>query len=538
MQRASHSMHSSASLSGERAQRSSARLGLVGQDFVIGGITLAAILLLVGTGTSWIGTMVQDVAPLGDSRSLITSTLLLNIALILFGWRRYRDLRIEIARRSAAEEESIYLAMHDPLTGFLNRRGFTESATEHMPEWRNQGMTPALLVIDIDAFKSINDLYGHASGDAVIVLTADRISGCCPPDAIVARLGGDEFAVLVPIKDMTALDTLGSVLTDTLSEPIKRDAFSITSSSSVGGALATAPDVALDALLRHADSAMYRAKRLGRCRYERFDEAMSVTMNHRDVVERELRQAIADDALYPAYEPMVDLASGTTIGYEMLARWDSPQLGVMSPAEFIAVAETAGLISSLSDQLFRKALREAIEWPGDLSLSLNISPLQLRDPWFAQKLLKLLSETGFPPQRLIVELTETAIVDNIPLALAVFTSLRNQGIRIALDDFGTGYSSVASLRALPFDSIKLDQEFVTRMGSDPERGAIAEAVLHLGQSLGLPVIAEGIESAAIAERLGGLDCATGQGHYFSKAMSHEAVMQHHSHAAENQAKSA
>ncbi|MEQ1688143.1 MAG: EAL domain-containing protein [Sphingopyxis sp.] len=509
------------------------------QDFVIGGITLSAILLLVGTGTSWLSSLSGIADMIGSSRGAITATLLLNIALILFGWRRFRDLRAEVARRAEAETKAQFLAMHDPMTGFLNRRSFSIAAVENMKLWRESGLVPAALVIDIDAFKSINDLFGHASGDHVILATAGRIVECCPPQAIVARLGGDEFVVLMAQRPgETLLGDVGDMLTHALSEPIAIDGNIVATSSSIGGAVAENELHSLDTLLRHADSAMYRAKKLGRCRYERFDEDMSAALNQRDMVERELRAAIANDDIYPVYEPLVDLASGRTVGYEMLARWDSEALGSVQPTEFIAVAEAAGLVSALSDQLFRRAMTDASQWPHDLALSVNVSPVQLRDPWFAQKLLRLLAETGFPASRLIIELTESAIVDNIPLAQAVFTSLRNQGIRIALDDFGTGYSSIASLRALPFDSLKLDQEFVTKMGSDPERASIAEAVLQLGQSLGLPVVAEGIESLDIAERLGGLHCHIGQGHYFSKAMSQQAVMDTHSAPPHGQAQSA
>ncbi|MEQ1509207.1 MAG: EAL domain-containing protein [Sphingopyxis sp.] len=509
------------------------------QDFVIGGITLSAILLFVGTGTSWLNSLVSITDIIGNNRGAVTATLLLNIALILFGWRRFRDLRAEVERRAKAERQASYLAMHDSLTGFLNRRAFAEMAAVKMKAWRDQGLVPAALVIDIDSFKSINDLFGHASGDQVILVTGQRIVECCPPDAIVARLGGDEFAILMPKSaGDTLMDDVGNILTHALAEPIAIDNNMAATSSSIGGAVASEADQSLDALLRHADSAMYSAKKLGRCRYERFNEDMSSALNQSDLVERELRQAITNDDIYPVYEPLIDLSTGDTIGYEMLARWDSVTLGVVHPSEFILVAETSGLIGTMASQLFRKAMLDAVQWPASLSLSVNVSPLQLRDPWFSQKLLHLLTETGFPSQRLIIELTESAIVDNVPFAKAVFTSLRNQGIRISLDDFGTGYSSVASLRELPFDSLKLDREYVTQMADEPGLSAIAEAVLHLGQSLGIPVIAEGIESVDIAQRLQGLSCAVGQGHYFSKSMSQEDIIRHHQLTTQDAAKSA
>ena len=509
--------------------RASVRVALDGtQDVVIIGITLAAILLLVGTGTTWLSTIYGLADMVSTSREATTATLLLNIALILIGWRRVRELRDEIAKRTAAEAEANALANFDPLTGFLNRRALQIQGVAALNRWHHQGQVAAALVIDIDAFKSINDLFGHTSGDAVIVATAERIRIATPSEALLARLGGDEFLVIFPVlAGSTRMDEIGEALADSLSHAIQTGGHSISTSASIGGAKCVAIGEGLDDLVSHADAAMYRAKTLGRCRYERFDDDMGAALARRGIIERELRLALDRDELYPAYEALVDLASGEPIGYEMLARWESPMLGTVTPTEFIAVAETTGLIITVSERLYRRAMSDAVQWPAHLSLSINVSPVQLRDPWFSQKILKLIAETGFPPQRLIIELTESAIVDNIPLAHAVFTSLRNQGIRIALDDFGTGYSSVASLRALPFDSIKLDREFVSRMEDDADQSAVAEAVLQLGQSLGLPVVAEGIENSSTAARLGTLSCAVGQGHYFSQPLSHQQLMNRH-----------
>ncbi len=500
-----------------------------GQDFLIGGITLAAILLLVGTGTSWLRTVIGMTELVAQSQWAITSTLLLNIALILFGWRRFRDLREEVERRALAEAQALHLAHYDPLTGLLNRRGLALKATDRLEEWRAEGYTPAALLVDIDSFKCINDLYGHGGGDRLLVATAERLAAQAPADALIARLGGDEFAMLVAIArdDLHALDSIATCLTDRLSQPVDIDGVSASTSASIGCALADGSALSLDTLLRQGDMAMYRAKQLGRCRWCRFDDAMGATLDRTDAIERALRAAIAAGEPYPVYEPLIDLSTGQPIGYEMLARWDSATLGQVGPAEFIPVAEDSGLIGPLSELLFRRALSEAKGWPLHLSLSINVSPLQLRDPWFAQKLLKLLAETGFSGRRLIVELTESAIVDNVPLALAVFESLRNQGIRMALDDFGTGYSSIASLRALPFDSVKIDREFVTRMNDSADGKSIAEAVLQLGRSLGLPVVAEGIETGATADRLNDLDCDIGQGYFYGHSLTNEDVLAIH-----------
>lgn len=505
----------------------------VGHDFLVGGITLAAILLLVGTGTVWLRSLTGVANMIGHSQPAIAATLLLNIALVMFGWRRYRELRAEVVRRTRAEAQAMELARYDPLTGFLNRRALQELGNESIDRWRAAGQSVGALVIDVDAFKSINDLFGHAGGDKVLTEHAARIRRACPPEASLARLGGDEFAVLLPLTDddRDPLDKLGETLVGFLSEPVMIDAVPASTSCSIGGAHCGTGTIDLEMLVRHADSAMYRAKKLGRCRYASFDAAMEEALVRRDVIERELRLAIVNGDLYPVYEPLIDLNTEEPLGYEMLARWESATLGTVPPADFIPVAEDKGLISALSEHLFRRAFTDAAQWPAHLSLSINVSPLQLRDPWFAQKLLKLLAETGFPAQRLILELTESAIVDNLPLAQAVFTSLRNQGIRMALDDFGTGYSSIASLRSLPFDSVKIDREFVARMSEHESADSVAEAVLQLGKSLGLPVVAEGIECDQTARRLTDLACAVGQGHYFGAALTGDMVRDRHNQSA-------
>lgn len=507
-----------------------------GETFLMGGITMAAILLLVGTGANWLSGFWGIVDYVGQSRGATASTLILNIALILFGWRRFSELSQRAENSSRGEAEARQMAMTDPLTGFYNRTAFQTLGKQALADWRSAGLTPAALMVDIDAFKSVNDLFGHDQGDKVIRITAERILSCIPANAIPARVGGDEFIVLLPIGAEThPIDDYGQILASVLSYAIDIGPSSISTSSSVGGALSEPVDGAgddLDTLLRHADNAMYQAKRTGRCRFVRFCSNMNAALQQRDVIERELRIALERDDIYPVYEAMIDLTTEQTLGYEMLARWNSAALGQIAPVDFIPVAEETGMIARLSEQLMRRSFVEARAWPEGLSLAVNISPLQLRDPWFAQKLLKLLAETGFPAQRLIIEITESAIVDNIALARTIFESLRNQGIRIALDDFGTGYNSVANLRSLPFDTIKLDREFVTSMDNDAGRTAIAEAVLKLGQAMGLPVVAEGIESDLTATMLANFDCAVGQGHYFSKELRNEDVLAAHRPGAE------
>ena len=500
-----------------------------GQDFLIGGITLAAILLLVGTGTSWVRSITGLTEMIAQSQSAITSTLLLNIALILFGWRRFRQLQHEVVRRTAAEAEALALASFDPLTGLLNRRAFNERGDAAIIAWRDRGLHVGALVIDLDSFKNVNDLFGHEGGDQVITSSVARIRDIAPPESIIARLGGDEFAIIYPLPagSDAQFDEFGELLAERLIFTIAIDGVTASTSASVGGATADCNGVTLPDILRHADAALYRAKRLGRSRYCHFNGTMELALARQDIIESDLRRGLQAGEPYPVYEPLVDLSTGHAIGYEMLARWTSPVLGDISPAEFVAIAEQRKLIGPLSEHLFRLAFADAARWPQHLSLSVNVSPLQLRDPWFAQKILKLLSETALPPQRLVIEITENALIDNIAGTSAVFTSLRNLGVRIALDDFGTGYSSIASLRSLPFDTVKLDREYVMRMTEDSDDAEMTKAVIALGQSLGLPVIAEGIESAAVATKLAELGCAIGQGRRWGRALASGDVLARH-----------
>lgn len=499
------------------------------QDFLIGGITLAAIVLLVGTGTSWLRSISGLTNMIAQSQSAIASTLLLNIALILFGWRRFKQLQHETARREVAEAEALALASFDPLTGLLNRREFNDRGEAAMLAWHGKGLRVGAMLIDLDTFKNINDLFGHDGGDRVLKESVACIREQAPPESIIARVGGDEFAILCPLDQDgdTKFDEFGENLAERLAFPVKIDGVTASTSASIGGAISDTQGVPLADIMRHADAAMNRAKRLGRSRYSLFNGMMELALARQDIIESDLRRALVAGEPYPVYEPLVDLTTGQPIGYEMLARWKSPVLGEISPAEFVETAEQRKLIGALSEHLFRLAFADATRWSPHLSLSVNVSPLQLRDPWFAQKMLKLLSETALPPQRLIIEITENALIDNIAATSAVFTSLRNLGIRIALDDFGTGYSSIASLRSLPFDTVKLDREYVMRMAEGSDKDEITKAVIALGQSLGLPVVAEGIESEAIAAKLAELGCAIGQGRRWGSAVSASEVLARH-----------
>ena len=491
------------------------------RDLMAGGITVAAILLFVGSGSTALTSVVNALNGVaGGPDRILTTALLLNIALMLFGWRRYRDLAAEVVERTQAEERAQLLAARDPLTGLLNRRSLNESGLELLDLAEKQRKSVAMLMIDLDHFKTINDLHGHSAGDRLLRAAADVIMKSLPPSAVAARLGGDEFACafLYDANNPGVVDAVAERIVTRLSEPFELEGVHAHVSASLGIARTDTDCATIDALMRRSDIAMYAAKKGGQNRFTWFDGSMERELHARNSIEAGLRAGIPKGEIVPYYEQQIDLADGQLIGFEVLARWEHPTQGVIAPDLFIPIAEECGLIADLSMSVMRQAFEEARGWDPSLSLSVNISPGQLRDPWLAQKIVKLLVETGFPPERLEVEITETSLFENLGLAQSIVGSLKNQGIRLALDDFGTGYSSLAHLRALPFDRIKIDKSFVMAMDSNSENAAIVDAITKLGGSLGLPITAEGIEDNAIHQRLRVLGCNKGQGWHFGKPM--------------------
>jgi diguanylate cyclase (GGDEF)-like protein len=492
------------------------------QDIFTGAVVVAAIIMFVGTGTSALGSFVNMVSGVGGGvNNTLTITLILNIALILFGWRRYRDLAHEVEERKAAEERAQTLALRDPLTGFHNRRALSEQGADLLNKSLKRDKSLAMLMLDLDHFKNVNDVHGHAAGDALLRAVAAEIAKFMPPNALAARLGGDEFACAFPfdIGNMDTVDRIAESLVARLSQPFDADGTFVHISASLGIAHSASDCESIDALMRRADIAMYAAKHQGRNRFAWFDTSMERELQVRNDTESGLRAGIPRGEFVPYFEQQIDLTTGRLTGFEVLARWDHPTRGLVAPDNFIPVAEETGLIADLSMSVMRQAFLEAKTWDTSLLISVNISPTQLKDPWLAQKLVKLLVETGFPATRLEIEITETSLFENLALAQSIVGSLKNQGIRLALDDFGTGYSSLAHLRALPFDRIKIDKSFVTSITENAESAAIVNAITRLGDSLGLPVTAEGIEDAAIEERLRQLGCHKGQGWHFGRPAS-------------------
>jgi diguanylate cyclase (GGDEF)-like protein len=491
-------------------------------DILTGAIVFAALLLFVGTGSTLVRSAINSIQGIGGgSDQTLTIALLLNIALILFGWRRYNDLHKEVEERTAAEERANTLALKDPLTGFLNRRAVAERGAELLSKAVRREKALAMLMLDLDHFKNVNDVHGHAIGDALLREVASEIAKLMPPNALTARLGGDEFTVafVFDTANPDMVERVAEAVVARLSQPFNAEGIFTHISVSCGIAHSAADCETIDALMRRADIAMYAAKHQGRNRFAWFDTSMEHELQTRNETEAGLRSGIPKGEFVPYFEQQIDLTTGRLGGFEVLARWDHPTRGLIAPDNFIPIAEETGMIADLSMSVMRQAFEEAKNWDPALSLSVNISPSQLKDPWLAQKLVKLLVETGFPATRLEIEITESSLFENLALAQSIIGSLKNQGIRLALDDFGTGYSSLAHLRALPFDRIKIDKSFVTSILENAESAAIVNAITRLGDSLGLPVTAEGIEDGAIEERLRQLGCHKGQGWHFGRPAS-------------------
>lgn len=484
---------------------------------------VAAALMFIGTGSTVLGAVVDTINGIGGGPDrTLAAALILNIALMLFGWRRYRDLLVEVAERTKAEERARFLASVDPLTGFLNRRAFMEAGRAALAEARAGDRAAALFLIDLDRFKTVNDVHGHAVGDLVLQEAARRMAAILPPHVPTARLGGDEFVALMWHEhEPETIERLAGQLVAAMDQPITTQGREVRTGASIGIAVAIVPrnDCSIETLIRHADIAMYHSKSIGRNRFSWFEPGMELAVQNRNQIETGIREGMPRGEFVPYFEPQVDVATGELKGFEMLMRWHSPQLGLVMPDRFIGIAEASGLIAELSMVVTRQALDIAKHWDPSLSIAINISPQQLKDPWFSQKLMKLLVETGFPANRLEVEITETSLFENMALVRSIVTSLKNQGVSLSLDDFGTGYSSLSHLRALPFDRIKIDRSFVIAMRDSDDARAIVQAIVRLGESLHMPITAEGVEDEAIAAELVTLGCAKAQGWYYGRPTS-------------------
>jgi diguanylate cyclase (GGDEF)-like protein len=374
-----------------------------------------------------------------------------------------------------------------------------------------------VLCLDLDRFKDVNDLFGHPAGDGLLQVVARRVAGALDDSQMMARLGGDEFAILVP--RLSNPDTAGRIA-ESISELLRAasDQGEVDAPVSTSIGIAICPDDATDrrSLLIQADTALYRAKSEGRATYRYFESAMGAAVRDRRLMEHDLRNAIARRELRLVYQPQKDIADGEVTGFEALLRWSYPIRGEVSPAEFIPIAEEAGIILQIGEWVLRAACREAATWPRPLTLAVNVSAVQIYNAGFAPLVHEVLLDTGLAPSRLALEITETALVRDLNRALAALRRIKALGVRIIMDDFGTGYSSLSNLRAFPFDKIKIDKSFIESVDTNEQAAAIVRSVLGLGRALRLPVVAEGVETPAELGFLTLENCNEVQGYLVAK----------------------
>jgi diguanylate cyclase (GGDEF)-like protein len=406
-----------------------------------------------------------------------------------------RYMRATAATIEAGETRMRHLALHDPLSGLPNRMYFTERLEAIIEEVRDGRPPAAILYLDLDHFKDVNDTLGHSIGDELIRSVTQRLLGSAHPGDLVARIGGDEFAMITQqgIHHATLLTTAARIIS-AICSPYSINDHTIVIGASVGIAIIDERAGSVADVMRYADMALYRAKNDGRGRACIYDNVMDADLLNRKELERDLRAAIENDALDVAYQPVVNASGETTIGVEALARWTHPVRGQIPPVEFIPIAEHSGLIVQLGEWVLRRACLDAKSWP-DLTLAVNVSPLQFRRADFVDTVERILTETGFDPRRLELEVTESTLIGNAEHAESAMRRLKALDVRLALDDFGTGYSSLSYLRRYPFDKLKIDHSFVRSIEKAADAAAIVHAVVSLGRGLGMKVTAEGVETA-------------------------------------------
>jgi diguanylate cyclase (GGDEF)-like protein/PAS domain S-box-containing protein len=435
---------------------------------------------------------------------------------IIFAERPHHVIAVrDLKARKDAEEHIYFLAHYDALTKLPNRSHFNARVDQEIAAL-TPGKSLGVLCLDLDRFKEINDLFGHAAGDRALHTVASRITAILDDRQMMARLGGDEFAILMP--DIAGPAAAGR-LAESILEALRNssDAPEVPIATSIG--IALSPDDAVDrqSLLNHADVALYRAKSEGRNTYRFFEAKMGAEVRERRLLEHELRHAVANDEMWLAFQPQHHIQDGGgVVGFEALVRWRSPARGEISPAVFIPIAEETGSILQIGSWVLREACREAASWQVPLKVAVNVSAVQLHNATFAQELHQVLLETGLPAKRLEIEITETALVRDLNRTLATLRQVKTLGVEIAMDDFGTGYSSLSNLRAFPFDRIKIDRSFIKAVHTNQQAATIVRAVLGLGKGLGLPVIAEGVETAAELQFLQDENCDEVQGYLLGR----------------------
>jgi len=427
----------------------------------------------------------------------------------------YEGCIADITERKLNEQKIVHMAMHDALTGLANRRNLMDWLARRAETLPDQPL--AVLCIDLDRFKEINDSYGHTAGDLLLWAAADRMSQSAGEEALVARLGGDEFAVILPSAiHAEAAEEKAEALVAALCEDFDIGGRSVAIGASIGICFGAIDPKQTDMLLKNADLALYQVKKNGGGRVRLFDASMDAEAQQRRRIERDLRSAVTGGEFKLVYQPILSLRSGEVSGFEALIRWQHPTHGMIAPSDFIPVAEESELINRIGNWVLNQACADFAAVSAPLSVSVNVSAVQLRQSNFVTSILKCLSDTGLAPQRLTLEITESVLISDNAITRAALKALRGFGIRIALDDFGAGHSSLGYLRQYEFDRIKIDRSFISGGGADKADGAVVNAVIGLGRGLGIEVIAEGIETEEQLDRLRFLGCDSVQGYFIGK----------------------
>ncbi|SHM11630.1 bifunctional diguanylate cyclase/phosphodiesterase [Roseibium suaedae] len=454
-----------------------------------------------------------------DMLGRVTPVLLLLALAILALTVGVIDFTRQSTRKLAeSRSQAVFSSRHDALSGLPNREQFSQLLRDALVKRPTEDLNLAVVYIDMDRFKDINDTLGHAAGDEAIRAVARRLQSVVPNNGAIARISGDEFAML--LQDCPSQEWIEHILTriqDQLVRPVRLEGTEHYVSLSMGAAVSPRDGMDPGELLRKADIALYDAKANGRGRWSFFDSSMQEQVLAKDKLSRELRKAIDVDGLSLAYQPQTDTSGKTIVAVEALARWNHPELGPISPVTFIPLAEETGLINDLGIWVLNQACKNAHRWP-DIVVSVNVSPTQFKHPRFVETILETLDHHKLPPSRLEIEVTESVFAGQDKPILNALKRLKDLGVKVALDDFGAGYSSLSFLRKFPFDTLKIDRNFLSAMDDDQGAKAILATIISLGKALGMTVVAEGVETAEQMSFLTGLGCHRMQGFYIARPM--------------------